>query len=196
MSIIVIGASLGGIEAFEIIFSSLTAKFPLPIAVVLHRGRDSGETLCNVLQKYSPLKIKEAEDKEPAMKGNIYVAPADYHLIAEKGYFALSIDKQVNYARPSIDVLFESAADSYKNKVTGVILTGLNRDGTDGMKAIKSKGGFTIAQDPDTAESSFMPESVINNVETDKILPVNEIGHFLSRLVKNKKRGEKHERKS
>jgi two-component system chemotaxis response regulator CheB len=183
MNIVVIGASWGGIEALKIIFSSLTAEFPLPVAVVLHRGRDTGENLCPLLQKYSPLKVKEAEDKEAIMPGNIYIAPADYHLIVEEGHFALSIDEQVNYARPSIDVLFESAADSYKNKVTGVILTGANRDGTDGMKAIKSKGGFTIVQDTDTAESRFMPESVIKNVKTDRILPLNEIGHFLWRLT-------------
>jgi two-component system chemotaxis response regulator CheB len=146
--IIVIGTSLGGLEALQVILSGLPNTFPIPIAVVQHRHKTSDDTLRLLLQSYSNLVVKEAEDKEEILPGWVYLAPADYHLLIEskdqtgsQPYFSLSTDAPVTYARPSIDVLFETAADAYSKKVIGVLLTGANQDGVQGLAKIKARGG-------------------------------------------------------
>jgi len=124
----------------------------------------------------------EAEDKEPIVLGNIYLAPADYHLLVEPGHFALSVEPAVNYARPSVDELFESAADSYGREVIGVILTGMNTDGARGLAAIKRHGGRTVVQDPRTAQQRSMPDAAIAAGRVDHVLPLPEIAPLLARL--------------
>lgn len=176
---VVIGTSLGGLEAVKAIIEKLPADFPLPIVIVQHREESADETLQLLLTDYGNLKVIEPEDKDEIKTGNIYLAPPGYHLLFEENHFSLSLDLPVNYARPSIDVLFESAADTFGNKVIGIILTGSSRDGATGLAAIKLKGGFAIVQDPSTAESAVLPKAAIALVPDAEILPLGEIASFL-----------------
>ena len=177
---IVIGVSSGGMNAMKIIFSQLPKEFNIPIIIVQHIGSNSENMWIKLLNDKSNIELKEADEKEKIEKGKVYVAPANYHLLIERNKtFTLTIDERVNYARPSIDVLFETAAEAYKNKLIGVVLTGSNNDGTLGLKRIKECGGLTIVQDPDTAESYFMPASAIASIKPDHILPLEEIVKLL-----------------
>ncbi|MGH1397510.1 MAG: chemotaxis protein CheB [Trichormus sp.] len=180
--IVVIGASLGGLSALEIILGDLPPDFPLPIVIVQHRHKDSAKSLKALVQTYTLLPVKEVEDKDEIIPGQIYLAPADYHVLVERGYFDLSTDVLVSYVRPSIDVLFESAADIYAEGVIGLILTGANEDGTQGLKKIKARGGITIVEDPSTAHSPIMPAAAISDVVVDWILPLPKISHLLINL--------------
>ena len=152
-----------------------------------HIGAHSDNQWIKFLNDKSNLTINEADEKEEIEKGNIYIAPSNYHLMIERNKtFSLTIDERVNYSRPSIDVLFESAAEAYKNKLIGVILTGSNNDGTKGIKRIKEYGGLIIAQDPETAESSYMPASAIAAIQPDYILSLENIIELLIKLDKPK----------
>ena len=181
---IVIGVSSGGMKAMKIMFSLLPENFSTPIIIVQHINAHSDNQWIKLLNDKSNLPIKEADEKEQIEKGNVYIAPPNYHLLIEKDKtFSLTIDERVNYARPSIDVLFESAAEAYKNKLIGVILTGSNNDGTKGMKRIQECGGLTIVQDPATAESNYMPASVIAAMQVDYVLPLNGIIALLIKIT-------------
>jgi two-component system, chemotaxis family, protein-glutamate methylesterase/glutaminase len=127
--------------------------------------------------------VSEPEDKEPIEAGRAYLAPRDYHLLIEQKNFALSTEAPVGYARPSIDVLFESAADEYKEKTIGVILTGGNHDGARGLARIKEHGGFAVVEDPHSATCGEMPRAAIAHGEVDWVLPLVEIGPRLQNLV-------------
>lgn len=181
--LIVVGTSLGGLRALEILLSGLPKSFPVSIAIVQHRHKTSDNTLKTLLQQYSALTLKEPEDKEVVVPGRVYLAPADYHLLVETGSFALSTEAPVSYARPSIDVLFESAADAYAQRVIGVILTGANQDGAQGLAKIKACGGLTVVQEPATAESRTMPEAALASVAVDWVLPLEDIASFLLNLT-------------
>ena len=184
---VVIGVSAGGINALKEIFTILSEKFKLPVIVVQHLHPHSDSFLPNYLDSISKVKVKEAEDKEQICEGIIYTAPANYHLLIEEDYtLSLNTDEKVNYSRPSIDVLFNSAADVYQSELIGIILTGANDDGVLGMKKIKKYGGLTIVQDPKSAEAEFMPSAVIKNIQIDHILTLEKIGHLLEEL-NNKK---------
>jgi two-component system, chemotaxis family, protein-glutamate methylesterase/glutaminase len=180
--IIVIGTSLGGLSALKKVLVNLPPDFLTPIAIVQHRHKDSGKILQELLQECTLLQIREVEDKEKILPGQIYLAPPDYHLLVEPGYFALSTDEPVSFARPSIDVLFESAADIYAEQVIGVILTGANKDGQQGLKKVQTRGGITIVQEPTTAESSIMPKAAISAVAVDWIVSLSEIAPLLVNL--------------
>jgi two-component system chemotaxis response regulator CheB len=181
---IVIGVSSGGMNALKIILPSLPADFALPVIIVQHVGARSDGTWIELLNNISPLRIKEADEKEKIEKGNVYVAPPNYHLLVEKDEtFSLSVDEKVNYARPAIDVLFESAAEAYKDELIGIILTGSNSDGTAGIEKIKMHGGLTIAQDPETAESSYMPASAIATNKIDHVLSIEKIINLLLKIT-------------
>ena len=180
--IVVIGTSLGGLSALKIILGNLPADFLVPIAIVQHRHKESNNTLQELLQESSLLPIREVEDKDEILSGHIYLAPADYHLLVELDHFALSTDQPVSYARPSIDVLFESAADVYTEQVIGVILTGANQDGMQGLKKIKARGGLTIVQEPATSECDIMPEAAISAVAVDWILTLSNIASQMVKL--------------
>jgi two-component system, chemotaxis family, protein-glutamate methylesterase/glutaminase len=185
---IVVGVSAGGLNAMKIMFSLLPANFEVPIIIVQHVSPRSDNQWIELLNEKSKLRIKEADEKEKIKKGFIYVAPANYHLLIEKDKtFSLTIDERVSYARPSIDVLFETAADAYKDKLIGIVLTGSNNDGTNGIKTIKEVGGLTIVQDPKTAEYPFMPASAIDVIKPDYILPLEEIIDLLINIDKRKK---------
>ena len=187
--LIVIGCSMGGMHALELIFRELPKDFPVPIVVAQHRYKTSSDALPNYFQRNSKLSVVDANDKQWVEPGHVYMAPADYHLMVERngehGELNLSVDAAVAYSRPSIDVLFESAADAYTNSVIGVVLTGANSDGTRGAQRIKQRGGFVIAQDPKTAEAPAMPEAAIAAGRVDRILPLDRIGPFLVELCRN-----------
>lgn len=180
--IVVVGASRGGLKALQVVLSALPAEFPLPVAIVQHRGSDSESGLSEFLGQWSKLPVKEPEDKEPVTAGYAYLAPLHYHLLIENRCFALSIDSPVAYARPSVDVLFESVADEYEDRAIGVILTGANRDGARGLKKIKDFGGLTIVEDPASATCREMPEAAVAATPVDWILPLSEIGPHLRKL--------------
>jgi two-component system chemotaxis response regulator CheB len=172
--LVVIGTSLGGLQAAEIILNALPKDFQSPVVIVQHRGNDdrSGR-LASLLQRHSPLPVSEPEDKDPVAPGHVYLAPGDYHLFVERGYFSLSLDPPENHARPSIDLLFESAARSYKDAVVGVLLTGASDDGAAGGCAIKKFGGRVLVQDPATAISQIMPKAGIRATQVDAIVPIS-----------------------
>ena len=180
---IVIGVSSGGMNAMKTMFSLLPSGFSIPMVVVLHLGARSGNEWLRLLEDKDRLNIKEADEKEKIENGAIYFAPANYHLLIEKNRtFSLTIDERVNFARPSIDVLFESAADAYEDKLIGVVLTGANQDGAKGLLRIKELGGLTVVQDPDTAESPYMPAAAIALHKPDYVLPLEEIISLFVRL--------------
>ena len=180
---IVIGVSSGGLNALRFIFSALPAEFRIPIIIVQHIGPRSDNQWIKLLNVKSNLPLKEADEKEKIEKGNVYIAPPNYHLMMERDKtFSLTIDELVNFARPSIDVLFESAAEACTIKLIGVILTGSSADGTAGLKKIKEYGGLTIAQDPETAESAFMPASAIAAFGPDYILSLKNIVELLIKI--------------
>lgn len=181
---IVIGVSAGGLNAMKVIFSILPMDFITPIIIVQHIGSHSNNHWINSINEKSNFRLKEVDEKEKIENGNVYIAPPNYHLMIEKNKtFSLTIDERVNYSRPSIDVLFESAAEAYKNKLIGVVLTGSNNDGTKGMKRIQEYGGLTIVQDPETAEYKYMPASVIAAMQVDYILPLVGIIDLLIRIT-------------
>lgn len=180
--IIVVGTSMGGLQALEVLLSGLPAGFSVPVAIVQHRHKDSDSSLSDFLQGVCVLPLKEAEDKEEIVPGYVYLAPADYHVLVENSSFSLSTEAPVSYARPSIDVLFESAADAYAAKAIGVILTGASNDGAQGLAAIAAAGGVTVVQEPTTAYSRTMPTAAIAAVKADRILSLPEIAPCLVNL--------------
>jgi two-component system, chemotaxis family, protein-glutamate methylesterase/glutaminase len=183
--LVAIGCSLGGMHALQEILPAFPADFPVPIAIVQHRHKRSNEALPTLLRKSTKLCLVDVEDKLYIKPGCVYLAPADYHLLVERGSFSLSVDAAVAFSRPSIDVLFESAADAYRDAVVGVVLTGANSDGAKGAARIKRRGGFMVVQDPATAEAKEMPEAAIDAARVDRILPLNRIGPFLVELCQN-----------
>jgi len=182
---IVVGVSSGGLNAMKIMFSLLPKDFSIPIIVVQHTGPRSGNQWIELLNAKSSLLIKEADEKEKIENGKVYIAPANYHLLIERNKtFSLTVDERINFARPSIDVLFESAAEAYKDKLIGVILTGANNDGAKGIKRIKEYGGLAIVQDPQTADSAYMPSSAIATIKPDYILALEDITELFIKMNK------------
>ena len=180
--IVAIGTSYGGLQALSDLLEGITADFAPAIAVVQHRSRDSDDTFARLLQDHSRLPVSEIDDKEPIEGSRVYVAPPDYHLLVEDRAFALSVDAPVAFSRPSIDLLFESAADVYGEGVVAVVLTGANDDGCRGLLAVKEAGGVTIAQDPATAERPEMPEGAIGSGAVDLVLSIDDIARHLNSL--------------
>jgi two-component system chemotaxis response regulator CheB len=182
--LICIGASWGGLRATESVLGALPDSFPTPIAIAQHRAVDSGSgALSRMLSLRSGLDVCEAGDKDPIEPGRVYVAPPDYHLLVEDDWFALSTDVMVQHSRPSIDVLFDSAADVYGDRLIGVVLTGANADGAEGLVRVKRRGGVTIVQDPETAERREMPEAAIATGAADHVLALEAIGPKLMELA-------------
>jgi len=180
--LVVVGASWGGLDALRTLVTGLPASFPMAVTLVQHRHKDSDQLLNTLLQEYSSLPVCEVEDKMPLEKGRIYVAPADYHTLVEPGHFSLSTEGPVRFSRPSIDVTFHSAADSYGHRAVGVVLTGANEDGTEGLRRISERGGLVVVQDPATAESPVMPSSAVASIPRAKVMSMTEIPAFLATL--------------
>ncbi len=178
------GVSYGGLKALENILPIISSDFPAPIMVVQHHDPLADDFLARHLNRLSQVQVKVAEEKEKAVAGVVYLAPANYHLLVEDDHtLSLSIDEKVNFARPAIDVLFESGADAWQARLIGIILTGANHDGSQGLHRIKKLGGLTIVQDPQTAQAQTMPESALAATEVDYVLPLDEIGYFLNDVM-------------
>ena len=185
---VVVGASWGGLQALTTLVSGFPAGFALPIVVVQHRSRDSTSALAELLQDVSKLCICEVEDKAPIVDGHVHIAPPDYHLLVDRGAFALSTEAPLRYSRPSIDITFESVANEYNDSAIGVVLTGANQDGSAGLRTIVARGGAAIVQDPDTAESPTMPRAALQAVPKATVLPIEQIAPFLVRLAARQQR--------
>jgi two-component system chemotaxis response regulator CheB len=181
---VVIGASAGGVEALTAILPALPAGLRASFFIVLHLPRDRPSLLVEIFRPRCALAVREAEDKEPVEPGTIYFAPPDYHLLVEQEHrIALSADEPVHYSRPSIDVLFESAADAYGERLLGIILTGANEDGTAGLEAVHRAGGVTVVQEPDTAQVPLMVMSALQRISADFVLPPDKIAELLGTLA-------------
>ena len=180
--IIVVGTSWGGLAALRTLVTGLPREFGLPVVVVQHRHKDSDRLLTTLLQERTALTVCEIEDKQPVLPGFLFVAPPDYHLLIERGHFSLSTDAPVRYSRPSIDVALTSAADAYGARVVGVILTGANADGAEGLAEIAKRGGLTIVQSPETAESPTMPRAALAAVPASRVLPIPAIARLFATL--------------
>ena len=180
--IVVVGTSWGGLTALRELIGGLPEGFGLPVVVVQHRHRESDSLLARLLQETTSLNVCEVEDKSPIASGNVYLAPADYHLLVEPGHLSLSTDEPVRYSRPSIDVMLQSAADSYGERAVGVVLTGANADGAAGLRRIVDRGGLAYVQLPQTAESPTMPQAAINAVPQARVLTIAEIAESLATL--------------
>jgi len=182
---VVIGASAGALEALSLILPTLPADFGLPLFIVVHVPPDRESLLAELFGAKCRIKVREAEDKEPVHGGTVYFAPADYHLLVEPDKsLSLSNEEPVLYSRPSLDVLFESAADAYGPGLIGIVLTGANQDGARGLKAIAEAGGAAIVQNPLGAYAAAMPEAAIAEVPGAKVLSLHEIADYLQGVGK------------
>jgi two-component system chemotaxis response regulator CheB len=177
--LVVVGASAGGLHALRTLVNGLPEGYDVPVVVVQHRSKES-HLLCELLQDCTPLRVEEVTDKQEIRPGSVYVAPPDYHLLVDAGFFSLSVDEPVRYSRPSIDVMFESAADTYGMDVIGVVLTGANSDGAQGLRRIVDAGGYAVVQDPGTAEVKLMPLSALEVVPEACVLPLEDIAPHLT----------------
>jgi two-component system chemotaxis response regulator CheB len=178
--LICIGASWGGLHAIGRVLADIPPEVQQPIVIAQHRSSDGPEgALAELLGLQIARPVLDAEDKMPIERSKVYLAPPDYHLLVEPGCLALSVDPRVHHARPSIDVLFESAADAYREGVVGVILTGSNQDGAAGLAKIKSMGGVAVVQDPAAAERRAMPDAAIAATFADAVLPLETLGNFV-----------------
>lgn len=173
---IVVGTSAGGLSALKKMLPGFPADFPCPIIVVQHISPQSDSYFIKILDDLCPIKVKEALDTEQIKPGTVYFAPPDYHLLVETDRsLSLTVEEKVNYSRPSIDVLFETAAEAYGEKLIGIILTGANADGSLGLLKIKNYGGYTLVQDPEEAENAVMPEKAIRAVLPDQVLKIYDM---------------------
>jgi two-component system chemotaxis response regulator CheB len=180
---VVIGASAGGIEALTVLLPALAPGLRPPVFVVLHLPRDRPSVLAEIFARKCAVPVREAEDKEMVAAGTVYFAPNNYHLLVDRGpQLSLSADDPVHHSRPSVDVLFESAADIYKDRLLGVILTGANDDGASGLAAVHDAGGVTIVQRPDTARAPHMARSALKLRPADGVLSLDEIAQLLRTL--------------
>ncbi|HWL41247.1 MAG TPA: chemotaxis protein CheB [Gemmatimonadaceae bacterium] len=182
-SIVVIGTSWGGLAALVKLLGDLPADFSVPIAVVQHRSKDSERLLPQLLQDATKLTVCEMDDKDPLVPGTVHLAPANYHALIDHGSISLTIEDYVRFSRPSIDVLFSSAADTYRSATIGVVLTGANEDGSRGLQHIVKRGGRALVQDPKTAEIPIMPAAAIQSVPSAEVLQLDRIAARLVELA-------------
>jgi two-component system, chemotaxis family, protein-glutamate methylesterase/glutaminase len=180
---VAIGASAGGVQALSELLPALPADSRVSVFVVLHLPRDRPSLLVELFSSKCELEVREAEDKEPVMPGTVYFAPPNYHLLVDAGpQLALSVDDLVNHSRPSIDVLFDSAAEVYREHLLGIILSGANEDGAAGLAAVHDAGGLTVVQEPETAQSSEMIRSALERRPVDLVLSLEGIAGLLNGL--------------
>jgi two-component system chemotaxis response regulator CheB len=179
----VIGTSAGGVEALSVLLPALPVGLPAAVLVVLHLPRERPSMLVDIFMPKCRLPVREAEDKEPIERGVVYFAPPDYHLLVDAGpRIALSTDEPLNFSRPSIDVLFESAADIYGRRLLGIILTGASHDGARGLETVHRAGGVTMVQQPEDALVSLMAESALQRSPVDHVLSLEQIADSLRAL--------------
>ncbi len=180
LKIVIIGGSAGSLEVLMQILPKLPNPIPFALIIVVHRKSADDTILEELIALKTKVPVQDTEDKVPILKGSIYIAPSDYHMLFEKNLtIAIDNSEKINYSRPSIDVTFQSAAEVFGENVTAILLSGANADGSEGMQTIKNFGGKTIVQKPETAEMPFMPQTAIQNANPDLILSPKEIIHFL-----------------
>ncbi len=179
-----IGGSAGALAVLELLFAELPAGYPFPVAATIHQHRHGAGALASVLDARCELEVALARDKEPLRSGHVYLAPPNYHLLVERDHrLALSVDPREHFSRPSIDVLFESAARAFREHLVAVLLTGANDDGAGGLRAVADRGGMTVVQTPDSAAAPSMPRAALNRVEPDHLLPPPDIARLLGELA-------------
>ncbi|HWI07148.1 MAG TPA: chemotaxis protein CheB [Solirubrobacteraceae bacterium] len=184
LTLVAMGASWGGLLAVETVLGALPAEFAAPVVIAQHRQSDSNDNmLVRLLDARCALTVCEAEDKQGLDPGCVLVAPPDYHLLVDAGAVALSVDAPLNFSRPSIDILFSSAADAYGDRVAGVVLTGANADGARGLAQIAERGGTAIVQDPEEAERREMPDAALRAAPEARVLTLAQIGPALVELA-------------
>lgn len=180
---IVVGCSAGGLSALHQLLGGLSGPLPVPMVVVCHSGSEDMRVFCELLASRSGLAVSEAEERQQPEPRHIFVAPSGYHLLLERtGRFALSVDPRVAFSRPSIDVLFESAADLWGEHLIAVLLTGANSDGAEGCARVRRCGGTLIVQDPATAQVPIMPSAALALAGADHCLPLPDISLLLEAL--------------
>jgi two-component system, chemotaxis family, protein-glutamate methylesterase/glutaminase len=180
---VVIGASAGGVEALTLLLPALARGLMPPVFIVLHLPRDRPSVLAEIFTRKCAVPVREAQDKETVAPGTVYFAPNNYHLLIDRGpQLSLSADDPVHYSRPSVDVLFESAAEIYGSRLLGIILSGANEDGAVGLAAIHDAGGVTVVQLPETARAPNMALSALKLRPADRVAPLNEIADILRTL--------------
>lgn len=180
--LVIIGASWGGLHAVSSVLAGLPERFRTPVLVVQHRAEDAREMLTDLLDRAGPLPVREVEDKQALRGPAVFVAPAGYHVLVERDHLALSTEARVHHSRPSIDVAFESAAESLGPGVVGVVLTGNNDDGAAGLRRVRRRGGIAVVQDPATAERPTMPAAASAAADPHVVAPLSELPSVLVRL--------------
>ena len=186
-SVVAVGTSWGGLAALRKLLGGLPADFGIPVVVVQHRGKDADQLLLGeLLRDATHLDVREIEDKEPLLPATVYLAPADYHVLIEAGHASLTVEEPVRFSRPSIDVMFTSAADTYRSGTIGVVLTGANEDGARGLAHIVKRGGRALVQDPKSAEIRIMPDAAIRAVPTAEVLPLDSLAPRLVQLSRER----------
>ncbi len=181
---VAIGVSSGGVQALKQLLGKLPGDFPLPIMIVQHISPDAGNGMAKLLDDFCAIRVKEADEQDQLEASTVYLAPPNYHLLVERGgVLALSADPPVSYARPSVDVLFETAAGVFRRGLIGMVLTGANWDGARGVQFVKQKGGVVIVQDPEDADTPQMPQAALAAVEPDHVVPLSAMPELLRRLA-------------
>jgi two-component system chemotaxis response regulator CheB len=187
--LVAIGASWGGLRALDRVLHDLPDGFEVPVVVAQHRGPDSEDGLLGqLLSRHTPLEVVDGDDKTELVAGRVLLAPSDYHLLVEDGRVELSVDEPVQYSRPSIDVLLQSAAESYGPRVVAVLLTGANSDGAAGMCEVARRGGYTIVQDPETAERREMPDAALAAMRPDAVVALEDVGAMIAAVCEGRGR--------
>jgi two-component system chemotaxis response regulator CheB len=184
VELVAIGASWGGLHALQCVLATLPADFAATVVIVQHRPADSDHgRLTQLLDARCALTVCEAEDKQALKPGTVLVAPADYHLLVEPGAVSLSVDPPLHFSRPAIDVLLASAADAYHDRAVGVVLTGANADGAEGLAHLARRGGTAIVQDPETAARREMPAAALAATPAARVMALEDIGGLLTGLA-------------
>jgi two-component system, chemotaxis family, protein-glutamate methylesterase/glutaminase len=183
--VVAIGGSAGSLDVLFNMLPLLRQTLPVAIVIVLHRKSSGDSMLVDLFSLKTSLPVKEVEEKDTVLPGNIYLAPADYHLLFERDEtFSLDYSEKVNYSRPSIDTCFESAAEVFGPRLVGILLSGANADGVEGLIAIKKNGGYTIAQSPESAEVPYMPSKAIQSSDIDEVINPEGLAAFINALAK------------
>lgn len=181
--LLLIAGSAGSLQVILSILAAVGRTYPMPVVVILHRNNVFESSLEDLISSRANVAIKEIEEKEPVLAGMVYLCPADYHVLIEQDHtFSLDYSERVNFSRPSIDVTFKSAADVYGAGVVAVLLSGGNADGAEGMQDVKARGGFTIVQDPESAEVPYMPQQVLLRMSVDIVVPTEELPGLIKGL--------------
>jgi two-component system chemotaxis response regulator CheB len=180
---VIIGGSAGSLDVLLKVLPALSPLLNFPIVIVIHRKPDADSLLPDLLSSRTKLRVKEVDEKESIQGGTIYIAPADYHLLVEQDYtFSLDYSEKINFSRPAIDVTFQTAAEVYKDGLVGILLSGSNSDGVEGLKSVKIWGGEAVVQDPESAQVPYMPEQAIKHVKIDRILSIETMAEFINLL--------------